>query len=151
MTRGYVASLTERIYLTIEQVAILVPLTYFDSFLLRNVRRGRVDVNAWMERLIVVVQTSPDDKGARNNLLHLSHSLGETLREVSGDKKISWEKKNKFPAPEPPWPVIASLALRDKKLFNFALLETSEGLPLSVFTHLGVAMFIFDLPTSHEQ
>ena len=104
-----------------------------------------------MERLIVAVQTSPDDKGARNDLFHLSHSRGGTLREVHGDKKSFWEKKNNFPAPEPQWPVIASVALRDKKLFNFALLETSEGLPLSVFTHLGVAMFIFDLPTSHEQ
>lgn len=101
-----------------------------------------------MQRLIKIVQTSPDDKGPMDDLLHLSVFTGRTLYEVRDVKKTSLEKKDHFPAIEPQWPVIASLTLDNKDLFDFAL-ATSEILPLPLFTHVGAAMFIFNLPITH--
>lgn len=125
-----------------------MPFTSRHSFLSSYVRKGRVDINAWMQRLIKVVQTSPHDKGAKDDLLHLTIFTGRTLHEVRDVKKNAWEKKDHFPAPEPQWPVLASLALENKKLFDLTL-TTSENLPLPLFTHVGGAMFIFELPVTH--
>lgn len=40
-----------------------------------------------MQRLIKVVQTSSDDKGAKYDLLHLSLLVGRTLQEAHNGKK----------------------------------------------------------------
>ena len=98
-----------------------------------------------MIRLIKVVQTDPGDEGARDDLPQLSQST----REFPSVKKHTW-KKNSFQLPDAQWPVIASLALTNKQLFDRAL-ETSQVLPLQLFTHIGTAMVIFNLPITHEQ
>ena len=110
---------------------------------------GKVDINAWMQRLIKVVKKSPHDKGAKDDLLHLSCFTSRTLHEVCDVKKNTWEKKDHFPAPDPQWPILASLTLKNKKLFDLAL-ATSEVFSLSVFTLVGCAMFNFDLPITHD-
>ena len=98
-----------------------------------------------MQRLITVVQANPGDKGAKDDLLHLLVFIGRTLHEVQDVRR----KKTHFPAPEHQWPIMASLTLENKKLFDYAL-PTSINLPLSVFTHIGAAMMSFDLPVDHE-
>lgn len=126
------------------KVAILLPFTSRSSFLSMHVRKGTVDVNAWMQRLITVVQTT-NDQGAKDDLLHLSVFIGRTLHEAQDLQR----KKTHFPAPEHQWPIIASLALENKQLFDYVL-PTSVKLPPSLFTHIGAAMMIFDLSVDHE-
>lgn len=93
-----------------------------------------------MQRLIKVVQTSPDDKAAKKNLLPLSFFISCALHEVQGIRKGCREKEEDFPAPEPQWSIISGLTFENKALIDISL-DTSQLLPLLVFTRAGAATF----------
>ena len=135
------------------QVAILVPFSSLARFLSKHVQQGIVDTNSWYERLIGTLQDEIGTEGCRQELYHLAVLISQTpprpgAPQTVQERRSCSSRKEFFPAPDPQWPVEASILLKDQALFEMALRSLNSS-SVALFGNMGKAMYLFDLPTTH--
>ncbi|KAL8834797.1 MAG: hypothetical protein Q9170_003593 [Blastenia crenularia] len=133
-------------------VMVLMPLSHRRIFLGPDLQAGRVDADAWIQRLIKHVHGHPADGFCKDDLRELSRSIIRSQRDTKDylhRQQHVLDKKDLYQPPESSLLIRASAVLRDRMLFEQVVDTFHELTSQRTLHEVGKFMVAFDIPLDH--